>query len=306
VHSEHVVRNYRPADFEVLLRLKNMSAALAADGVYLSPQALRNLLGRPNYVPKQDLFVAEIAGNVAGYLDINAEIRIGRAVFEVLVLPEYRQRGIASELYREAAPRAKATGANVAHVNVCEDNTIGRLVLEKTGFSIIRRFCEMTVDLTGTTEPGISTGFTVRLFRKGEEASIARLQNRCFAGSWGYNPNTTEEIEYAVNATGNNHELIFIATDGDRSVGYQWMNIEQDEHGKKRGRVSMLGVDPEYRGKGIGQELMQAGLACLKGRGLQIARLTVDSENVAANALYHSIGFSKSETSLWYEKVLDR
>ena len=68
----------------------------------------------------------------------------------------------------------------------------------------------------------------------------------------------------------------------------------------------MLGVDPEYRGKGIGRKLMQTGLACLKGRGLQIARLTVDSENVDANALYHSVGFSKSDTSLWYEKALDR
>jgi mycothiol synthase len=306
VHSEHVVRNYRSTDFNVLLQLKNMSTALAADGVYLSPKALRSLLKRPDYIPEQDLFVAEISGSVVGYLDINAETRIGRAVFEVLVLPEYRQRGIASELYREAAPRAKATGAKVAHVNVREDNTIGRLVLEKTGFRLIRRFCEMTVDLTGVPEPDMSTGFIVRSLRKGEEANLARLQNRCFAGSWGYNPNTAEEIEYAASATDNGRELIFIATDGDRSVGYQWMNIERDEHGNNRGRVSMLGVDPEYWGEGVGRQLMQAGLACLKDRGLKIARLTVDSENAAANALYQSIGFSKSDTSLWYEKALDK
>ena len=68
----------------------------------------------------------------------------------------------------------------------------------------------------------------------------------------------------------------------------------------------MLGVDPEYRGKGIGGELMQTGLAYLKSRGLKIARLTVDSENIAANALYHSVGFRESDTSLWYEKALDK
>jgi len=306
VPSEHVVRNYRSADFNALLRLKNMSAALAADGVYLSPEAIRSLLGRPNYVPEQNLFIAEIAGNVAGYLDMNAETKISRAVFEILVLPEYRHQGIARELYHQAIPHARARGTNVAHVNVREDNTIGRLVLEKTGFKPIRRFCEMAVDLTEVLEQDVFAGFTVRSLQEGEEASLTRLQNRCFAGSWGYNPNTAEEIEYAVNATDNIQELIFIATDGDRLVGYQWMNIEQDIRGTRQGRVSMLGVDPEYRGKGIGRELMQAGLGCLKSRGLKIARLTVDSENMAANTLYHSVGFRESDTSLWYEKALDR
>ncbi len=303
--SEHVVRNYRSADFNALLRLKNISAALAADGIYLSPEAMRSLLGRPNYVPEQNLFIAEIAGNMVGYLDIDAETRIGRVVFEVLVLPDYRQRGIASELYREAAPRVKAIGVKLAHVNVREDNAVGRLVLEKTGFILIRRFCEMTVNLAELPEPDIFTGLTVRSLQEGEEPRLTRLQNRCFAGSWGYNPNTAEEIEYAVSSTDSGRELIFIATDGDRLIGYQWMNIEYDERGKSQGRVSMFGVDPEYRGKGIGGKLMQAGLACLKSRGLKIARLTVDSDNIAANALYHSVGFRESDTSLWYEKALD-
>ncbi len=306
MRSEHIVRNYRSADFNSLLQLKNISAALAADGSYLSPEAMRSLLGRPNYTPEQDLFIAEIAGNVAGYLDVNAETKIGRSIFEVLVLPEYRHQGIARELYLQAAPHARARGANVAHVNVREDNAIGRLVLEKTGFITIRRFYEMMINLTEVPEPGISTRFTVRPLREGEEASLTILQNCCFAGSWGYNPNTAEEIEYAANTTDSGRELILIAIDGDRLVGYQWMNIEQDEHGKSQGRVSMLGVDPEYRGKGIGRELMQTGMACLKSKGPKIARLTVDSENVAANALYHSIGFRKSDTSLWYEKALAR
>jgi mycothiol synthase len=301
----HIIRNYQPADFGALLQLKNMSAALAADGVYRSPQAMRDVMGRPGYVPERDLFVAEIAGDVVGYLDINAEARIGRVVLEVLVLPEYRQRGIARGLYEQSAPRVKSTEARVVHVNVRADNATGRLVLEKAGFSLVRRFFELTADLAKVAEPGTSTGFSIRSLQKGEEAGLATLQNRCFTDSWGYNPNTAEEIEYAANASKNARDLIFLAIDGDRPVGYHWMNIEHDEQGESRGRTSMLGVDPDYRGKGIGREIMLAGLACLKGRGLRIARLTVDSENLAANNLYRSIGFKKSDTSLWYEKALE-
>ena len=303
--TDYVFRNYRPADFDALLQLKNMAAALAADGGYLSSQAIHSLLGRPGYTPEQDLFIAEISGDVVGYLDINAETKIGRAVLEALVLPEHRRQGIARELFRQAAARAKVMGAKVAHVNVREDNTTGRLVLEKAGCSPVRRFYELTVDLAVVPEPSVPAGFSIRPLREGEEAMLAELQNHSFADSWGYNPNTTEDIEYAVSVNENVRELILLAVDRDRPVGYHWMSIEHDGQGKTWGRVSMLGVDPDYQGKGIGRVLLLAGLSCLKDRGLQFARLTVDSENLAANTLYLSIGFKKSDTSLWYEKVLD-
>ena len=281
-----------------------MSAALAADGGYLSPQAMHSIMRRPGYTLEQDLFVAEIAGDVAGYLDINAETRIGRAVLEVLVLREYRRQGIARELYHQALPRVKVMGAKVAHVNVRENNTISILVLEKAGFSPVRRFYEMTTDLTAVPEPSTPIKCSIRPFQEGEEATLAKLQNHAYAGSWGYNPNTVEDIVYATSTATNAREGICLALDKDIPVGYFWVRTEYIEQDKPQGRFAMLGVDPGYQGKGIGRELMLAGLACLKDRGLKVARLTVDSENMAANALYRSIGFRKSDTSLWYEKTL--
>ena len=67
----------------------------------------------------------------------------------------------------------------------------------------------------------------------------------------------------------------------------------------------MLGLDPDYRGKGIGKKILLAGLAHLKSRSLQVAELTVDSENKAACALYKSIGFKVQTSSFWYEKVIN-
>ena len=66
----------------------------------------------------------------------------------------------------------------------------------------------------------------------------------------------------------------------------------------------MLGVDPDYRAKGVGMQVLVAGLSRLKGKGIQIVQLTVDSENKAALALYRSIGFEVWKSSLWYEKAL--
>ncbi|HEY32945.1 MAG TPA: GNAT family N-acetyltransferase [Dehalococcoidia bacterium] len=303
--SDCIIRNYRPDDFEILVQLKNESISLAADGRYLSPQAVRDILERPNYIPEQDLFIAEISGTVVGYLDITNEARIGRAVLECLVLPEHRQQGIARRLYYQAVPRMKALGAQVAHVNMCEDNTLARLVLEKMGFTSVRRFNEFSVNLDIISESKMSTIFPIRPLQAGEETTLAKLQNLTYAGSWGYNPNTAEDIGYAISTAGNAPEGVCLALDKDRPAGYFWMRIEHDEQGKRRGRVSMLGVDPDYRGRGIGRELLLAGLSYLKSKKLSVAQLTVDSENLVAESLYRSIGFKKIDSSLWYEKLLD-
>ena len=67
----------------------------------------------------------------------------------------------------------------------------------------------------------------------------------------------------------------------------------------------MLGVDPDYRGKGVGKGVLLAGLSYLKSKGLRVAELTVDSRNKVACSLYQSVGFKTWLSSLWYEKVID-
>lgn len=303
--SDCTIRNYRPDDFEALVQLKNEATSLAADGHYFSPQALRDALGRPNYTPEQYLFIAEISETVVGYLDITNETRIGRAIFECLVLPGYRRQGIARMLYDKAFPRAKISGANVVHVNVREDNTLARLILEKAGFRSVRCFFEMSVEIDIIPEQQMPATFPIRSLQIGEAAVLTELQNHAYAGSWGYNPNTVEEISYSIGTAGDALEGICLALDKDRPVGYFWMRIEHDRQGKLRGRVSMLGTDPDYRGRGIGKELLLAGLSYLKSRGLHVVQLTVDSENVVAESLYRSVGFKQIDSSLWYEKALD-
>jgi mycothiol synthase len=67
----------------------------------------------------------------------------------------------------------------------------------------------------------------------------------------------------------------------------------------------MMGVDPDYRGRGLGRQLLLVGLSYLKSKDLRRVELTVDSENEVAYTLYTSVGFELWTSSLWYEKKLD-
>ena len=66
----------------------------------------------------------------------------------------------------------------------------------------------------------------------------------------------------------------------------------------------MIGVDPKYQGRGFGKQLLLAGLSYLKGKGVHMIDLTVDSENSTALALYKSVGFRHRTSTLWYEMSL--
>jgi len=306
--SRYTIRNYRASDFDGFVQLKTEAARLTADEGYLSPQVIRENLGRPNYSPEQDLFLVEISEAIVGYLNVIPEVKIGRVVLDCFVHPGYRNKGLATKLLAHAVRRAKALGAQVAHVSIHHGNTVAQTVLTGLGFQLIRRAHELKIDLTEIPLPEAAASFPIRHLEVGEEDKLTEIQNRSFTGSWGYHPNTEEQIKYETGMSNCEREGILLACEGDRPVGYCWTKIEGGENptaDESKGRIFMIGVDPDYQGTGVGRELLLAGLSYLKGQGLRVAQLTVDSENRVANALYHSIGFEICDRSLWYEKVLD-
>ena len=59
--------------------------------------------------------------------------------------------------------------------------------------------------------------------------------------------------------------------------------------------LAELYVVPDQRGRGLGRALMQAALALARGRGADRMDLGTSESDVAARALYESLGFSNRE-----------
>lgn len=303
------IRNYQPSDFDRYVNLHIEAERIDRSDYCTSRQILRENLRRPFYDPGKDLFIAEAGGKIVGFLNITPELVTRRVLLECLVHPEYRRQGLAKRLLEPATQRARELQTTVMHISVAEENISGREILSRLGFTKVRQLLEMSLPIKNIKLPDtLNSGFSVRHLQPGEEAGLAELQNRCFADTWGFNPNTPEEIAYALNLSGTSVKDVFILYADDKPAAYCWTKINcvsNTTTGEKKGRILMLGVDPDYRGRGIGKLALWAGVSYLKDRGMATVELTVDSDNPAACSLYSSAGFQVLTRNLYYERQLD-
>ena len=304
--SIYAVRNYRPTDFDRYVQLIIEAEKLEPTGRCTSTQVLFENLCRPNYSPEQDLFLVEAAGHMVGYMEVVPELVIGRGILNCFMHPDHRRKGLATKLFACASLRARELGVEVAQVDIVQGNVIAESMLSKLGFRFVRRFFQLRLNIAEVRMQGIDqSAWQCRNLQRGDEDKLIQIQNRSFAGTWGYNPNTVEEIIYYTNLTDCSPEDVILACDGNKISGYCWTRITcETATGERKGRIFMLGVDPHYRGRGIGKGVLLTGLSYLRSKGLQVVELTVDSENQAACALYRSVGFQVLTISLWYEKAL--
>jgi ribosomal protein S18 acetylase RimI-like enzyme len=131
--------------------------------------------------------------------------------------------------------------------------------------------------------------------------AITELQNAAFTGSWGYAPNTPDEIEYRIfdlPLPGPDPVLLLEQEGG--ILAYCWDHRE----GNGPGFVGMVGVHPSQQGQGLGRIVTAAGVNYWVERGVLPVDITVDSENTPAVRLYESLGFELQWRSLWYELTL--
>lgn len=87
-------------------------------------------------------------------------------------------------------------------------------------------------------------------------------------------------------------------------VGYHWTKVHSDGRRPLCGEVYVIGVDPSTQGSGLGRALLAAGLAHLRGLGLDQVILYVEADNHVAVRLYERLGFTHAavDTNVMYAR----
>jgi mycothiol synthase len=270
--------------------------------------AFAHLICRPGYQVEDGLFFAEVedAGAV-GFINVLPEPGIGRVVLEYEIDSRFSVAPILTAMVDIALRYTREMGAKLAHVSLNSTAVKDVEVLANLGFKEVRRYQELRLELSqlaGIIFEAVDLRF--RHLQQGEEAKLAEIENCCFEGSWGFNPNTVDYVSWELKVKRNNYDDIILAKENDDIIGYCWLVTSSNGDSiMGKGRIYMLGVRPNRRGKGLGRKLILAGLQHLKDVRSEIVEITVDRQNIAALDLYRSIGFQPTEDIVWYEKIID-
>ena len=206
-----LIRDYAAGDLDRLLELESEAGARGPTGCVTSPSDLIESLSRSDY-GAVSLMVAERAGEIAGYASLTPEIQIGRAVLRWRVRADRGGGRIAGKLIDEVILRNPSPGIETIHANIWQGSPAARELLSGRGFGCIRRYLELRLDLSKTDAPEVENGrFRRRFLQPGGEEELTRLQNRSFAGAWGYNPNTVDEMVLRTRLPGSSRKDIIIA-----------------------------------------------------------------------------------------------
>jgi mycothiol synthase len=262
---------------------------------------------KPIDFSEKDLFLAEEQGRIVGACRVVPELAIDRAVLRLLITPGCFGQGTAARLLRSALERTRDLKAAKAHADLREENRAARNLFADLGFRPVRRYTEMTLELEPVSIVEKYNGLSLRYLERDGETEFTQLQNHAFSGSWGFCPNTTPDIIQQLNTRGYGHDGVILAYDGKKAVGYCWTaEVRQPDRksGAAIGRIHMMGVAPEFRGRGLGRQILWSGLKHLASKGIQTVELTVDRESEPACSLYEKAGFKPKTAVLWYEKKL--
>lgn len=115
------------------------------------------------------------------------------------------------------------------------------------------------------------------LIRKEHLSGAARLEALCFSEPWSEN-----SLRLLLSDGG----VGFVCVCDGEVVAYGGMLCVLDE-----GQITNIAVDPEYRRRGLGREIVSALIGYAEENGIASISLEVRSSNAPAVALYSSLGF---------------
>jgi len=224
------------------------------------------------------------------------------------VHPDHRGVGLGSSLIDVLESRARAKGdaseeafERVINIVTEWDRPAAQL-LSKAGYRIVRHFWSMEVDLAGDVEtPDPVVGVTLRNFDVAEAVATHNVLVEAFRDHWGSDfPGFDDWSAETLEKKGYDPKLWWVAEAGGELVGVLVAEVLAGT-----GWVIDLGVEREWRKRGIGRALLLQAFNDFKRRGLTRAALGVDSESLTgATRLYENVGMKRYRQIDFYGKDL--
>ena len=145
-------------------------------------------------------------------------------------------------------------------------------------------------NLEGLPERRVVSGYSLRLFRRGEEELWARVETA--AGEFGSVDRALERFrsEFGAYPQEMERRCLLLEGPGAEVVGTTTAWYSDDFQGGRWGRIHWVGVSPGHQGRGLGRLLVVEALRLMR-RWHDRAYLTTQTTSWVAIHLYLDLGF---------------
>jgi GNAT superfamily N-acetyltransferase len=240
--------------------------------------------------PSESFVMAYDAQELIGVFGMDADPEINRAWLFGPLVEHAEWHEVADQLYAKVLPRIPV-GIRDYDLFCDVRNTHMEAFAVRHGFPLHSENAVLTLT-RGNYRPIAQRRTQVIGYREDFLVPFEQLHKTLFPKAYFTAQQMVEKID-------ENHRL-FLAVEDGGLLGYLFCKIEPTSWS---GYVDFIGTDPSARGRGIGADLLAAGVDwMLSPATTQKISLTVSADNVAARSLYEKFGFVTDRVMRGYRK----
>lgn len=271
-----------------------------------------------NCDPFKDIVIAEVYGIIVGYTrgwweNDASSVRLYK--HNGFLDPEWRRKGIgrAMLLWMEShlaeLANAHPGGARYFQVNVTQFQEGASSMLQHAGYQPIRYFYEMVrPNLDHIIEFPLPANLEIRTVLPEHYPALWKSAVETSKDEWGYTEPTGSDYQEWLTSSHFQPHLWQVAWDviHNQIVGHVLTFIDDDENkqrNRKRGYTEGVGVDQNWRRRGVARALISRSLQAQKAAGMTESALVADSDSTSnVIKLYESCGFQIVKRDTIYRK----
>lgn len=234
---------------------------------------------------------------------------VGEEELDLVVHPQSRKNGVGSSMLKRlllvASQEQQATELKSW---IHGDNPAAQKLLSEAGFAPTRTLLKMQLDPSLLPRPAtfatVPNGFQLNHFdleNIDHIASLLAVNRAAFADHPEQGNLTVEGFMQLTNEPWFDPKDIMLcfteSAEQPRLAGFVWNKTTTDSEAQIETELYVIGVDPDFAGKGLGSALLKVSLARMAQHRPERVSLYVEGDNTPAITIYERAGFNTAQRS---------